>query len=63
MQHLKYKGEHYSCCAPRHITEARGTYTCDAWKIRTGKVVRNHGVLNGLGQILARRKEGVNDEG
>ncbi|MGE4272080.1 MAG: hypothetical protein AB7E31_04320 [Desulfitobacterium sp.] len=54
MKQFKYKGELYNACAPRCIGNNR--YTCDAWKCRTGKVVKNHETLNGLGQMLIRGK-------
>ena len=56
MKHLTFDGEVYYCCAPRHITESRGQYTCDAWKAKTGRVVKNHRVLNGLALALIRGK-------
>lgn len=55
MKQLKYKGELYNACAPRHI--GNGRYTCDAWKSRTGKVVKNHEALNALGWMLIRGRE------
>lgn len=57
MKVLKFKGELYNACAPRHIGE--GKYTCDAFKQRTGRVVKDHVVLNGLGLILIRGRGGV----
>jgi hypothetical protein len=55
VKQLKYKGDLYNACAPRHIGNSR--YTCDAWKQRTGKVVKDHNVLNALGWMLIRGKE------
>lgn len=60
MKQLKYKGELYSACAPRPI--GGGRYTCDAWKQRSGRVVKNHDVLNALGWMLIRGKAGKDDE-
>jgi hypothetical protein len=53
MHHIKYKGETYSCCAPRKIN---GEYTCDAWKTGTGKVVNNFEVCNALAKLLISGK-------
>ncbi len=55
MKQLKYKGETYNACAPRHIGNQR--YTCDACKCKSGRDVRNHEVLNALGWMLIRGKE------
>ena len=52
MQHLKYKGETYSCCAPRPIGNSR--YTCDAWKRKNGREVKNHETLHALGNMLIK---------
>ena len=54
MKTLKYKGESYQACAPRHVVGAGSEYVCDAWKTRTGRVVKNHETLNALGQMLMR---------
>ena len=56
MKALKFKGEAYNAGAPRHIGEGR--YTCEAFKQRTGRLVKNHVVLNGLALILIRGKGG-----
>jgi|GEM_PF-6073051 len=53
MKQLKYKDEIYNACAPRRVS---GGYTCDAWKCRTGKVVKDAKVLNGLGEMLMKGK-------
>jgi hypothetical protein len=58
MKLLKYNGELYHACAPRHIGD--GKYTCDAWKARTGREVKDHRVLNALGWMLIRGKEKKN---
>jgi len=55
MKTLKFKGEEYQACAPRHIGDNQ--YTCDAWKCKSGKVVKNHVVLNGLALLLIRGRE------
>lgn len=52
MMVLKYKGESYQACSPRHVGDHK--YTCDAWKARTQRVVKNHVALNALGQMLMR---------
>lgn len=54
MMVLKYMGEQYQACAPRIVNVGTRKYTCDAFKLRTGKVVSNHIVLNALGQMLLR---------
>lgn len=59
MKTLKYKGESYQACAPRHI--GSGRYICDAVKSRTGREVRNSMVLNGLALLLIRGR-GMGDE-
>ena len=61
MKHLKFNGELYSCCGPRRIN---GKYTCDAWKRRTGRVVKDFRVLNALGEMLirGRKAEAANSE-
>lgn len=51
---LKYMGEQYQACAPRIVSVGTGKYTCDAWKARTQRVVKNHIILNALGQMLMR---------
>lgn len=53
MKQLKFEGELYNACGPRRIN---GKYTCDAWKQKTGRVVRNFRVLNALGEMLIRGK-------
>lgn len=55
MKQLRFDGELYNACSPRHIGDRK--YTCDAWKQKTGKVVKDHRVLNGLGWMLIRGKE------
>ena len=50
MKQLKFKGDLYNACAPRHL--GGGRYTCDAWKQRSGRVVKDARVLNGLGLLL-----------
>jgi len=54
MKQLKFDGELYHACAPRRVN---GKYTCDAWKCRTGKVVKDLRVLNSLGEMLIRGKK------
>ena len=53
MKQLKYMGEIYNACAPRRVN---GEYTCDAWKSRTGNVVKDFEVLNALGKMLIQGK-------
>jgi hypothetical protein len=50
MKHLKFEGEYYRACAPQYIGD--GKYICDARKTRTGRVVSNARVLNGLALLL-----------
>lgn len=50
MKQLKFEAELYTACAPRHLGEGR--YTCDAWRERTGRVVKSPRILNALGQML-----------
>jgi len=52
MMVLKYMGETYNACSPRHIGDRK--YTCDAWKERTQRVVKKSETLNALGQMLMR---------
>ncbi|EHQ92161.1 hypothetical protein [Desulfosporosinus youngiae] len=56
MKQLKFNGELYNACAPRRVN---GKYTCDAWKCRTGKVVKDSRVLSALGEMLIRGRKGV----
>lgn len=56
MKRVKYKGECYLADSPRHIGE--GKYTCAAMKERTGHIVRDAKILNGIGGILARKERG-----
>lgn len=58
MKTLKFDGESYTCCAPRYIHGSDNQYTCDAWKAKTGRVVMNARVLNGLALALIRGKGG-----
>ena len=53
MKLLKFDGELYHACAPRRVN---GKYTCDAWKQKTGRVVKNFRTLNNLGEMLIRGK-------
>lgn len=55
MKALKFEGELYSACAPRHLGE--GKYTCDARRERTGRVVKSARVLNALGLMLLPSKQ------
>ncbi len=52
MMVLKYKGEEFSARAPRHV--GGGRYTCNAFKLKTGRPIKNHVTLNALGQMLIR---------
>lgn len=54
MQVIRYKGENYSCCSPRIIEKGTRKYICDAWKERSGLIVRSKLILNALGQMLIR---------
>jgi len=54
MKTLKYKGELYTCSVPRPIGD--GMYTCDAWKQRTGREIKNADTLNALGKVWFRSK-------
>ncbi|GAB6170574.1 hypothetical protein JCM15765_00520 [Paradesulfitobacterium aromaticivorans] len=55
MKQLKFEAELYSACAPRHL--GNGMYTCDAWRERTGRVVKSARILNALGWMLVRGKD------
>ena len=55
MKVLKYKGESYNACAPRRTADKK-KYTCDAWKERTQRVVKDPVTLHALGEMLIRRK-------
>jgi len=55
MKVLKYKGESYNACAPRRTADKK-KYTCDAWKERTQRVVKDSVTLHALGEMLIRRK-------
>jgi len=52
MKTLKYKGEQYQACSPR-LAEP-GRYTCDAWKVKTGREIRNAETLDALGRKLIK---------
>jgi len=56
MKHLKYKSELYNCCAPRLV--GPDMYTCDAWKVRTGREIKNVETLDALGKMLIRSNKG-----
>ncbi|MFZ3132870.1 MAG: hypothetical protein WA125_17630 [Desulfosporosinus sp.] len=60
MKLLKFKGEYYRACAPQYI--GNGKYICDAQKIRTGRVVRDASVLNGLALLLIRKRKKQDDQ-
>jgi len=57
MKNLKFEGEYYRACAPQYL--GNGKYTCDARKTRTGRVVRDARVLNGLALLLIRKRNEV----
>ncbi|MFZ3132678.1 MAG: hypothetical protein WA125_16655 [Desulfosporosinus sp.] len=57
MKLLKFEGEYYRACAPQYT--GNGKYICDARKTRTGRVVRNARVLNGLALLLIRKRNEV----
>jgi len=57
MKTLKYKGESYRVCAPRPSGE--GKYTCNAWKARTGREIRNTETLDDLAKIWFKAKGGM----
>jgi len=52
MRTMKYKGELYTCGAPRPISN--GLYTCDAWKQKTGREIKNPETLDALGKMLIK---------
>ena len=56
MKHIKFGGEVYSCCGPRRIN---GKYTCDAFKQKSGKPVKDFKILNALGDLLIHGRGGV----
>jgi len=54
MKTLKYKGELYTCSVPRPI--GGGMYTCDAWKQKTGREIKNPETLNALRKVWFKSK-------
>ena len=52
MHHLKYKNKTYVCCAPRMAHT--GMYTCDAWNMKTGIVIKGVVILNTLADLLVK---------